>query len=75
MSWPDYKMRSRRCPFEAIREVIEQEFNRPLSDQFASFDPVPLAAASLGQVHRASIVARSTPEVDIIGGNGHGGKT
>jgi len=61
-------------PFEAIREVIEQEFNRPLSDQFASFDPVPLAAASLGQVHRASIVARSTPEVDIIGGNGHGGK-
>jgi len=62
-------------PFEAIRGVIEQEFNRPLSDQYATFDPVPMAAASLGQVHRASILARSTSEVDIIGGNGHAGKT
>jgi len=41
--------------FEAVRAVIEGEFGAPLEDLFQSFDPQPLAAASIGQVHRARL--------------------
>jgi ubiquinone biosynthesis protein len=41
-------------PFEAVRTTIEQDFGKPLSDLFLSFDEEPVAAASIGQVHRAT---------------------
>lgn len=41
-------------PFGAIMQVIESELGRPLEDLFAAFEHEPLAAASIGQVHRAT---------------------
>ncbi len=39
--------------FKAIQKVIEQDMGEKLSSTFAEFDETPLAAASIGQVHRA----------------------
>jgi predicted unusual protein kinase regulating ubiquinone biosynthesis (AarF/ABC1/UbiB family) len=42
--------------FEDIRVVIETEFGIPLAEKFFEFEPIPLAAASLGQAHLAKII-------------------
>ncbi len=52
--------------FEDIRQVAEAEFGLSLEKKFAFFDPAPLAAASLGQAHRASLwlVNETAPSSD-----------
>ncbi len=42
-------------PFDAIRVQAERELGMPLDRAYAAFDPVPVAAASLGQAHRARL--------------------
>jgi ubiquinone biosynthesis protein len=41
-----------------IEKVIEEELNRPLADVFDEINTVPLASASLAQVHRAKLTTR-----------------
>jgi len=50
--------------FEDIRQLAEQELGAPLSDKFEWFDENPLAAASLGQVHKARL--RVADDMDYI---------
>ncbi len=42
--------------FEVIRAVVEQELGAPIDERFRQFDPIPLAAASIGQVHAATLI-------------------
>lgn len=57
---PDYIKELRRLQdqvpplfFSQIKEVIEGELKHPIGLLFEEFDEIPLAAASIGQAHRA----------------------
>jgi ubiquinone biosynthesis protein len=61
----------RPVEFAAIQEAIESSLGAPLGDVFARFDERSLAAATIGQVHRAKLRRENAPssepeEPDVV---------
>jgi ubiquinone biosynthesis protein len=52
-------------PFEVVREVVESDLGQPLEEVFASFDRECLAAASIAQVHAATLRSGETVVVKV----------
>jgi ubiquinone biosynthesis protein len=42
-------------PFDVIRASVERELGRPIESAYSHFEEAPLAAASIGQVHEATL--------------------
>jgi len=43
--------------YDLVEKIIYEDFGRRIPELFRSFDPIPMAAASLGQVHKAQLVS------------------
>ncbi|WP_216902823.1 ABC1 kinase family protein [Nocardia alni] len=54
-----------KVSFETMREVVEEDFGRPLEELFAEFESEPIAAASIGQVYRARLHDGRTVAVKV----------
>jgi len=52
--------------FPAIRALAEAELGVPLEQAFSFIDPVPLAAASLGQAHRARLSEMDAAQTGLL---------
>jgi ubiquinone biosynthesis protein len=58
---------ARPMPAGVAQEIIEGELGAPVEEIFASFDPVPLGSASIGQVHRAVLRGGESVAVKVQG--------
>ncbi|MFD7177650.1 ABC1 kinase family protein [Streptomyces sp. NPDC059929] len=52
-------------PWHDVEAVLIQEYGRPVEEVFAEFDPEPLAAASIAQVHLARLKCGSEVVVKV----------
>ena len=48
----------RPFPYAEVERMIEEDLHAPIEKLYTAFDPVPVAAASIGQVHLAELPSR-----------------
>ncbi len=62
------RLQDRVIPFEyaEAKRVIEKEFGKNIEEIFQSFNPRPIAAASIGQVHRATLAGGEEVAVKVM---------
>lgn len=53
-------------PFETMKAKIESDLGRPLTEIFREFNPTPLAAGSIGQVHEAVLQSGEAVVVKVL---------
>lgn len=57
------------CParsFKEVKQIVEEEYGKPLKAVFSSFEEKPIGAASIGQVHRATLTSGEKVVVKIM---------
>lgn len=52
-------------PYIKVKAIIEKELKKPITEIFKSFNPKPVAAASVGQVHYAVLKTGETVAVKV----------
>jgi ubiquinone biosynthesis protein len=62
------KLQDQVPPFDSniAIKIIEHETSRSIPSVFTSFDPIPLASASLAQVHAASIIVGAAEKEVVV---------
>lgn len=59
----DLQDKAEPISFDKVKHIVEKEINTDISKAFENFETEPLASASIGQVHRATL--RSGKEVAV----------
>jgi len=52
-------------PISQAREAIETQFGRPIADLFRTFGDIPVASASIAQVHKAELTTGETVAIKV----------
>ena len=53
-------------PFDVVKSIVEEDFGKGLHEIFDSFEEAPIGAASIGQVHRATLKGGSRVVVKVM---------
>ena len=52
-------------PSSEARRIIEEDLGRPVSELFSEFEDEPIAAASVAQAHRATLISGATAVIKV----------
>jgi ubiquinone biosynthesis protein len=51
--------------FQTVRQTVEAELGKKIEEAYSYFNPIPLAAASIGQVHEATLLTGESVVVKV----------